>query len=161
MSQSEDPWLDEEELACFMSLMAVTIRLTNILDAQLRDDAGLSFFDYTVLSRLSEAEDHEMRMRELAVTANGSLSRLSQVVSRLEKRRWITRRPDPSDRRTTLARLTESGWDKVVATAPSHARQARRSVIDALSKAQIRQLTQINERIISAIETDERYGGRF
>lgn len=161
MSQSEDPWLDEEELACFTSLMAVTIRLTNILDAQLRDDAGLSFFDYTVLSRLSEADNHEMRMRDLAVTANGSLSRLSQVVSRLEKRCWITRRPDPSDRRTTLARLTESGWDKVVATAPSHARQARRSVIDALSKAQIRQLTQINERIIDAVESDERYHGRF
>ena len=161
MSQSEQPWLDEEELASFTSLMAVTIRLTNILDAQLRDDAGLSFFDYTVLSRLSEAENHQMRMRDLALTANGSLSRLSQVVSRLEKRGWITRRHDPTDRRTTLAQLTEAGWEKVVATAPGHAAQARRSVMDVLSKAQIRQLTQINERIIAAVEDDERYGGRF
>ena len=53
MTERDDYWLDDEELTSFMSLMSVNIRLTNILDAQLRDDAGLSFFEYTVLSRLS------------------------------------------------------------------------------------------------------------
>lgn len=142
MTERDDFWLEEDELAAFMSLMSVNVRLTNILDAQLRDDAKLSFFEYTVLSRLSEAENHEMRMRDLAITANGSLSRLSQVVTRLEH-------------------LTDSGWDKVVETAPGHAKQARRSVIDNLTRAQIHQMTQINERIIKAIEADERYGGRY
>ena len=50
MTERDDYWLNDEELASFMSLMSVNIRLTNILDAQLRDDAGLSFFEYTVLS---------------------------------------------------------------------------------------------------------------
>ena len=42
MTERDDYWLNDEELASFMSLMSVNIRLTNILDAQLRDDAGLS-----------------------------------------------------------------------------------------------------------------------
>ena len=161
MTEKDKKWLDEEELSSFVSLMGVTIRLTNILDAQLRDDAGLSFFEYTVLSRLSEAEDREMRMRDLAFTANGSLSRLSQVVTRLEKQGWVARRPDPNDGRTTLAQLTDAGWDKVVATAPGHAAQSRRSVMDNLTRTQVRQLNQINDRILAAIESDERYGGRY
>ena len=97
MTERDDFWLEEDELAAFMSLMSVNVRLTNILDAQLRDDAKLSFFEYTVLSRLSEAENHEMRMRDLAITANGSLSRLSQVVTRLERQGWVVRRPCPND----------------------------------------------------------------
>ena len=161
MTERDDFWLEEDELAAFMSLMSVNVRLTNILDAQLRDDAKLSFFEYTVLSRLSEAENHEMRMRDLAITANGSLSRLSQVVTRLERQGWVVRRPCPNDGRTTMAHLTDSGWDKVVETAPGHAKQVRRSVIDNLTRAQIHQMTQINERIIKAIEADERYGGRY
>ena len=108
MTEKDKKWLDEEELSSFVSLMGVTIRLTSILDAQLRDDADLSFFEYTVLSRLSESENREMRMRDLAYTANGSLSRLSQVVTRLEKQGWVTRRPDPNDGRTTLAQLTDA-----------------------------------------------------
>ena len=161
MTERDDYWLNDEELASFMSLMSVNIRLTNILDAQLRDDAGLSFFEYTVLSRLSEAENREMRMRDLAITANGSLSRLSQVVTRLEKQGWVLRQPCPTDGRTTMAKLTDSGWDKVVETAPGHAKQARRSVMDNLTRTQIRQVLQINQRIIKAIENDERYGGRY
>ena len=159
---NEEPqWLDEEELEAFMSLMAVNIRLTAVLDAQLREDAGLSFFDYTVMSRLSEASEHRMRMRELAIPANGSLSRLSQVVTRLEKKGWVERFPDPNDERTTFAKLTDAGWDKVVASAPGHARQARAVVADKLTRSQIRTMTQVNNRILKAIEEDPRFGGRF
>ena len=102
-----------------------------------------------------------MRMRELAITANGSLSRLSQVVTRLEKKGWVERFPDPNDGRTTFAKLTDAGWDKVVASAPGHARQARAVVADKLTRSQIRTMTQVNNRIIKAIEEDPRFGGRF
>ena len=102
-----------------------------------------------------------MRMRELAITANGSLSRLSQVVTRLEKKDWVERFPDPNDGRTTFAKLTDAGWDKVVASAPGHAHQARAVVADKLTRSQIRTMTQVNNRIIKAIEEDPRFGGRF
>jgi DNA-binding MarR family transcriptional regulator len=42
-------------------------------------------------------------MSELAMMAEGSLPRLSQVVARLEQRGWVRRTPDPADGRYTLA----------------------------------------------------------
>jgi hypothetical protein len=65
------------------------------LDAQLRRDAGISHFEYEVLAAQSEAPERTLRMSDLAVLAEGSLSQLSQVVALLEKKKWVRRTPDP------------------------------------------------------------------
>jgi len=149
---SEDaPWLDAEEMRAWRALASVMGRLDAALDAQLRADAGLSHFDYAVLSTLSDAPDRTLRMSELAFMAEGSLSRLSQVVSRLENNGWVHRSPDPADGRYTLATLTESGWAKVVAAAPRHVGEVRRLVFDPLTRAQVRQLAAIAARIAAAL----------
>ena len=103
-----DPrWLTSQERASWLSLAAMMIKLPCALDAQLQRDAGLSHFEYQVLAGLSEAPDRSLRMSDLAVLANGSLSRLSHVVNRLERRGWVRRAADPADGRFTLATLTE------------------------------------------------------
>ena len=159
MSSVETPpklrWLDPEERQAWISLGSVLMRLPAALDAQLRRDAGISHFEYQVMAGLSGAPDRTMRMSELAVLAEGSLSRLSQVVGRLEKRGWVRRTPDPSDGRYTLAILTDDGWTKVVDTAPGHAKAVRGYVFDPLTRAQIRQLTGIGRRIMRAIDPDD------
>jgi DNA-binding MarR family transcriptional regulator len=101
---------------------------------------------------LSEAPGHTVRMSTLAMLAEGSLPRLSQVVSRLERRGWVRRTPDPADGRYTLAILTDEGRAKVVATGPGHVETVRRLVFDPLTKAQSRQLREIGRRIIRAID---------
>ena len=82
----EERWLTEDEQDAWLALASVLIRLPQALDAQLVRDAGLSHFEYAVLSGLSDAPDRTMRMSDLAGVAEGSLPRLSQVVARLEKR---------------------------------------------------------------------------
>lgn len=91
----------------------------------------------------------------MAAFAKGSLARLSQVVARLEKRGWIRRTPDPDDGRFTLAILTDTGRDKVVATAPGHVAEVQRLVFDALTRAQQRQLHDIGRRIVRVIDPDD------
>jgi DNA-binding MarR family transcriptional regulator len=145
-------WLGAEELQAWFALVSVMIRLPSALDAQLRRDAGISHFDYQVLAGLSEAPDRTLRMSTLAALAEGSLPRLSQVVTRLEKRGWVRRAPDPADGRYTLAILTGDGWDKVVATAPGHVEAVRSLVFDPISRPQVRQLTDICQRITRAID---------
>ena len=147
-------WLDDEEQQAWIALASMFIRLPAALDAQLQRDAGISHFEYLVLSGLSMSAEHTMRMSDLAVVAEGSLSRLSQVVSRLEKRGWVRRTPDPTDGRYTLAILTDEGWDKVVATAPGHVAEVRRLVFDPLTKAQHQQLRDIGRRIMRTIDPD-------
>ena len=102
-----------------------------MLDSQLRRDADLTHFEYFVLAMLSEAPDRTLRMTALAQRTNATLPRLSHVVRRLEDRGLVERFPCPEDGRATNARLTEAGWDAVVAAAPGHVDTVRHHVIDA------------------------------
>ncbi|WP_061296636.1 MarR family winged helix-turn-helix transcriptional regulator [Herbidospora cretacea] len=145
-------WLTDEEMEAWLALISMLIKLPQALDGQLQRDAGISHFEYQVLAGLSMSPDRTIRMSELAQLADGSLSRLSHVVSRLEKRGWVRRCADPGDGRYTLAVLTDDGWEKVVATAPGHVATVRASVIDPLTKAQIRQLRDIGRRITEAVD---------
>ncbi|MFY1697406.1 MarR family transcriptional regulator [Solwaraspora sp. WMMD791] len=153
---TEQPhWLDKEELETWFALVGVLARLPGALDRQLQRDAGISHFEYQVMAALSETPERTMRMSRLAMIADGSLSRLSQVVTRLEKRGWVSRAPDPTDGRYTLATLTDAGWDKLVATAPGHVAEVRRLVFDPITKAQSRQLRDIGRRITTTIDPDD------
>ncbi len=153
MTTDQEPrWLTPEEQVTWRALTSLLVRLPAALDAQLRRDAGITHFDYQVLSQLSEQPDRRLRLRELAVLVDSSLQRLSQVVTRLETKGWVERLPDPADGRTTLATLTEAGFAKVVATAPGHAAEVLDLAIDPLSPDQHRALREIAERIVGTIE---------
>jgi DNA-binding MarR family transcriptional regulator len=149
-------WLDSEEEQTWITLASVILRLPGALDAQLQRDAGISHFEYLVISGLSMSPQRTLRMSDLAIAAEGSLSRLSQVVSRLERRGWVRREPDPTDGRYTLAILTDAGWDKVTAAAPGHVEAVRRLVFDPLTQAQQRQVRDIGRRIMRAIDPNDR-----
>ncbi|MFV2017816.1 MarR family winged helix-turn-helix transcriptional regulator [Micromonospora sp. LOL_023] len=148
-------WLDKNELETWFSLVSVLTRLPAALDRQLQRDAGISHFEYQVMAALSETPQRTMRMSRLAMIADGSLSRLSQVVTRLEKRGWVSRAPDPTDGRYTLATLTDAGWEKLIATAPGHVAEVRRLVFDPMTKGQCRQLRDIGRRITTTIDPDD------
>ena len=93
-------------------------------------------------------------MSELAIYANGSLSRLSRAVARLDGRGWVTRKPDPADGRYTLATLTENGRAVLIEAAPGHVEAVNRLVFDALTRVQARQLGIIARRILKAIDAE-------
>ena len=157
MDASPEPrWLDSEEKQAWLALAATLVRLPAMLDAQLRRDAGISHFEYQVLAELSDAPGHTLRMSALAVLAEGSLPRLSQVVTRLEQRSWVRRTPDPADGRYTLAILTDHGQAKVAEAAPGHVEEVRRLVFDQLTKTQSRQLRDIGRRIMRAVDPNNR-----
>lgn len=144
----EPQWLDQEEHEAWVGLMTVLIRVPAALDRQLRTAAGMTHFDYQVMGILSEAPDRTLRMSQIAEMTEGSLPRLSQVASRLEKAGWLARRPDPDDGRSTLATLTAEGFEALAAAAPGHVDEVRRLVFDPLTRAQVGQLTRIADRIL-------------
>src|ERR1700733_8678508 len=123
-------WLSDDEQAAWRPFVALLFRFPALLDAQLQKDAGISHFEYMVLSSLSEAPGRTLRMSQLAAMASGSMSRLSHVVSRLEAKGWVRREACPGDGRFINAGLTDDGWAKVLATAPGHVAAVRRLLID-------------------------------
>lgn len=149
MVEDETPWLSADELHTWIALTAMTHVLPAALDAQLKRDAGINTFEYIVLASLSEAPDRTLPMSRLALLSQGSLSRLSHAVGRLERSGWVVRRPCPDDGRQTEAHLTAAGWRKVRQTAPGHVREARRLVVDALSPTELAALGRIARRLIA------------
>nr|WP_281352455.1 MarR family transcriptional regulator [Phytoactinopolyspora alkaliphila] len=119
-------------------------------------DADLSHFEYAVLSALSEAPEQALCMSELAGLANGSSSRLSHVVKRLERRGWVRREPRSDDARYTNATLTAEGMAKVVAAAPGHVEAVRSLVFDVLTPEQIAQVRDIGRNIHDRLAPDGR-----
>jgi DNA-binding MarR family transcriptional regulator len=129
--------------------VAVLVTLPAKLDAQLQRQSGMSHFEYGIISNLSEAPGRQRRLSELAQLANGSLSRLSHTITRLEGRGWVERVPCPGDGRLTNAVLTDSGYDAVVAAAPSHVDQVRELVFERISETQRRQLQAICRTLLA------------
>ncbi|WP_426990582.1 MarR family winged helix-turn-helix transcriptional regulator [Pseudarthrobacter sp. Y6] len=161
MEIPEEPrWLSSDEREVWLTLVGMMMKLPAALDAQLQQDAGISHFEYMVLAGLSEAPARTRRMSDLAGFTESGLPRLSQVVSRLEKRGWVHRSTDPSDGRITLATLTDEGWEKITQTAPGHVEAVRSLVFDPLTKAQSRQLGSIGKRIMGAIDPEDRCLGQ-
>jgi DNA-binding MarR family transcriptional regulator len=101
---------------------------------------------------LSESDDRTLRMSDLAARANASLSRLSHVISKLERRGWVERLPSPDSRRVTLVRLTDDGWKVLVAAAPGHVENVRSLVFDDLSRDDVAALHRIAGHIVDRIE---------
>ncbi|MFE2049629.1 MarR family winged helix-turn-helix transcriptional regulator [Streptomyces sp. NPDC059459] len=144
----EEPrWLDDQEKTAWTGLISLVLLLPGKLESPLRQEHGLTLFEYLVLSHLSEAPRRTLRMGELAFLASGSLSRLSNVVKRCEQRGWIVRTPDPEDGRYTLAELTEAGFGIVHRAAPTHLRAVRRVVLDELNSTDQKALARIANKL--------------
>ncbi|MFE6891804.1 MarR family winged helix-turn-helix transcriptional regulator [Streptomyces sp. NPDC057694] len=150
MSDDDTPWLSCEEARGWVHLVGALMALPPTIDAQLKQDAGLNFFEYSILAELSMSPGRTRQMHLLAQLANGSQSRLSHAVRRLEKFGWVQRRACPTENRAVEAVLTDSGMAKVVETAPGHVREVRRTVIDVLSPQELEQLGQICRKVLAA-----------
>jgi DNA-binding MarR family transcriptional regulator len=145
-------WLTPVQLEAWQALTLMLARLPTALEAQLQRDSQLSYIEYYALAALSEQPDRTMRMSELAVLTNAELSRLSHLITRLQKRGYVRREPDPDDGRYTNAVLTDAGYDLVVAAAPGHVAAVRELVIDALDDTALAALQNSAERIITRID---------
>jgi DNA-binding MarR family transcriptional regulator len=149
----EEPrWLTDDEQQAWRGLAAVLLKLPAALEHQLHRDAGIGHFDYFVLALLSEAPDRALRLSHLAEQSNASLSRLSHVVTRLQKRGWVERQPCPDDARATFAVLTDAGMDKVVETAPGHVARVRSLVFDGLGPEGVEDLRRVCDALLEGVE---------
>jgi DNA-binding MarR family transcriptional regulator len=146
-------WLDSDEQRAWLRLAGVMLKLSPALDSQLQRDSDLTHFDYLCLAMLSENADRTLPMSDLAGLANATLSRLSHVISKLERRGWVARRPSPTSRRVTLVRLTDEGYRVLVQAAPGHVENVRDLVFEGLPPRDVASLERIAGHIVDRIES--------
>jgi len=145
-------WLDADEQRAWLRLAGVMLKLSPALDSQLQRDSDLTHFDYLCLAMLSESEGRVLPMSELANRTNSSLSRLSHVVSKLERRGWVGRSPSPESRRVTLVALSEEGWNVLVEAAPGHVETVRSLVFEDLTPEDVAALERVAGHIVDRVE---------
>jgi DNA-binding MarR family transcriptional regulator len=150
-----DPrWLDDDEQQIWRSYLWATQMLQEALDRELRRDSGLPHAYYQILAMLSEAPEQRMTMTRLARIVRSSASRLSHAVARLEENGWVRRVPHPTDRRTTIAELTDQGRTVLVEAAPGHVDAVRTYLFDPLTPQQVEQLGEIVEAVRKRLVVD-------
>lgn len=130
-------WLDAGEYRAWRNFLEASQLLQAQLDTELREQHDLSISEYGLLVRLSETNEHMMRMSRLAAEAAVSRSRLSHLVARMERRGLVERVPFTEDGRGITCELTEAGYRLLVAAAPSHVESVRRHFIDRLDTDQV------------------------
>ena len=145
-------WLSAEQLESWLSLVGLVVRLPSAIDSQLQRDANLGMVEYQVLAMLAKEPRRTLRMSALAVQTSSSISRLSHLVTRLERRELLRRELDTADGRFTNAILTEEGMRVLAEAAPAHVAFVRNIVIDALTPERLRRLGQDAQRIVTRIE---------
>lgn len=133
-------WLSESEQRTWRAFVDMNRCVTTAIEAQLIRDSDMGAAYYAILVALSEAPDRRLRMSVLAESVDGSQSRLSHAVSRLQERGWVSRERCPSDGRGWYAVLTDDGMAALEKAAPGHVECVRRSVFDALSEQQLEDL---------------------
>ncbi|MEV8544256.1 MarR family transcriptional regulator [Streptomyces sp. NPDC051572] len=149
MTAAEDPLTAQEE-RFWRALMRVIVALPRSLDDDLLRATGLTLTEYVVLMSLSEAENQELRMADLAAATALSASRITRVVDALQSRGQVVKRRYEGDARGNVATLTPEGLKRLQAAYPIHLASARKRVMDHLDgrslSAMVRQFETVVEK---------------
>ncbi|MFJ3235040.1 MarR family winged helix-turn-helix transcriptional regulator [Streptomyces sp. NPDC086787] len=148
-------WLTPEEQRAWRAYIAGSLLLEDTIDRNLQQDTGMPHLYYSILANLSEAPEGGLRMTELAEQSKITRSRLTYAVGRLEKDGLVRREGCPSDKRGSIAVLTEQGMAVLERAAPGHVATVRAALFDRLTPEQVRQLEEIFGGIADALQADD------
>jgi DNA-binding MarR family transcriptional regulator len=126
--------LSGAEEAVMRAFGQMIVVLPRMLDADLEREQRMSLSEYTVLRILSEAPGRQMRMSELAVACNMSLSGMTRLATKHESLGYLRRVPCVSDARGLNAVLTEAGLARLQEAWPAHLASVRRHIFDHLDE---------------------------
>ncbi|WP_309130528.1 MarR family winged helix-turn-helix transcriptional regulator [Brevibacterium sp.] len=144
---TEPQWLSRDEQLAWRSFLTGSELLSIALDRELREQHGIGMPEYEILVRLSEHEDHTMRMALLATDTTMSRSRLTHCVARMEKRGLLRRVPIAEDGRGVNCVMTEAGWDLLRSCAPDHVESVRHHLVDLLDADEMATLGRIFDKV--------------
>src|SRR6202790_4279256 len=97
------------------ALAALRLAAKQIHDGMERfaDSQGLSESRLRVLMRLHESPSRQMPLGELAELLNVTPRTMTDIIDVLERDGLVKRVPDPGDRRSVLAVMTENGLSRI------------------------------------------------
>jgi MarR family transcriptional regulator, multiple antibiotic resistance protein MarR len=114
----------------FADLVRFETRLYNALERRLRDEHGLTAGQFEFLRIIGGRDD--CRVNDLALDVAITVGATSKAVDRLEAAGWVSRRPNPANRRSSLLGLTAAGRQRLDAATPTVEEELRTWLADPL-----------------------------
>ncbi|MEV7398761.1 helix-turn-helix domain-containing protein [Aeromicrobium sp. NPDC092404] len=150
MPESRDP------VAAWQAVLRAQNRALRAIEQDLHDQGLIPLSWYDVLLELNAAPERQLRMQDLAARVVLSRTRVSRLVSELERVGYIERVPDPDDGRATLARITVDGRAARRQAAPAYLAGIEKHFSRHLTKAQQDAVATGLQRVVDAHEVDPR-----
>jgi DNA-binding MarR family transcriptional regulator len=135
-----------EGLVAWRAFLTSAWALTDILDAELAAEQGLSLRWYDLLVHL-EDEDEGLPMNELASRILSSKSGLTSVVDRMERAGLVARERPASDRRVVRVLLTPAGRDTLHAARVIHRRGIEEHFLGQLGPRDVQAVQRIFDKV--------------
>lgn len=132
--------LSAEEEAVMRALGRMMLVMPRALNADLEREQRMTASEYHVLRNLSEAGSGRMRMSELALACDMSLSGMTRLAAKLESLGYVQRIKCESDARGWNAVLTDRGLARLREAWPTHLASVRRHILDHLGDVDLRKL---------------------
>jgi DNA-binding MarR family transcriptional regulator len=153
-ARDDEPIVPPRQMAAWRAFLTAHARITDVLTRELREQVGLPLTWYDVLVQLSEADEHRLRMQELAGRVLLSKSGLTRLIDRMEQDGLVTRYPCEDDRRGTWAQMTEHGYDVIRRSAPAHLAGIREHFADALDDDEADAVATALRRVLERLGDD-------
>jgi DNA-binding MarR family transcriptional regulator len=139
--------LSPDDWALWRAFLAANARLTLRIDRQLQQEAGLAQGEYGTLAAILDTPDRAMRIGELATQLGWEKSRVSHLVTRMQRRGLIERAPTAEDGRGTRITVTPEGRRALLAAVRGHAEEVRRAFLENIAPEERAVLQRVLQRI--------------
>jgi DNA-binding MarR family transcriptional regulator len=143
--------VSDPRFAAFYGMLVVEARITERLDAQLQESAGLSLSRFELLMQLY-LKDGRRRMSDLADALLLSRGGATRVVARAEEDGLVAREIPPDDRRATYAVLTETGHEAAERAHPVYIELVQRLFHDFVDDDETEVLVRVWNRVLEGNE---------
>jgi DNA-binding MarR family transcriptional regulator len=144
--------LDALQRTAWIRFAGVAAGIPAELNSRLLATHGLTQFEYLVLNHLNLSGDRSMAMSKLAIMLACSLSRLSHVVSGLERAARVTRSRSDADRRVQIVTMTEHGHEVFHTAAPAYFAAVGELFFDRLDRTDLADLDRVMTKLIPGID---------
>lgn len=130
------------------AMLQVSTRLTERLNAELEEQAGIPLSWFEVLAQLHWSPDECGRMGELAENLLLSRGGVTRLIARMEDAGLVRRVTPASDRRATYAHLTDAGREAFARALPAQVANMHRLFHAPLSDKDLADLSRIMGKVL-------------
>jgi DNA-binding MarR family transcriptional regulator len=138
--------LDDLEHSAWRSFLHTHARVARRLEADLVAAQQLPLAEFDVLFQLALAQNHRLRMNELANRVLLSRAGITRLVDRLVADGLVARIKCMSDARGAFAVLTDKGKQRLEEARPGHMAGVRRYFLDSFTRAELATMAELLSR---------------